>query len=97
MLKIISLYILVMSMSLSIIGPSLSVIIDNDSEIEVVQDVEEEKNESKNELEEFEKFFDSFSLIVSEIAALFRTSNYYYLASSSGHIKDIHSPPPDFV
>lgn len=97
MLKIISLYILVMSMSLSIIGPSLAVIIDNDSEIEVIQDVEEEKNESKNELEEFEKFFDSFSLIFSETAALFRTSNYYYLASSYGHIKDIHSPPPDFV
>lgn len=96
MLRVISLYVLALTMSLSILGPFCLAIIEQDFDIEVVQDTEDEKNETKNELEEFEKFFSPFPFTTTNVSGTLSTSEYYYIVSPYGHIKDIHSPPPDW-
>lgn len=97
MFKAISLYALAFMMSFSIVGPSFIALFESDSSIEIVQDIEEEQSESKKELEEYEKFLTddlSFSIIRTDDPVL---AFYCYLDSSYGHIKDVSSPPPDYI
>jgi hypothetical protein len=97
MIRTFSLYALAMLLSLSILGPSFLALLNTDADIEVVQDIEEEKEETKKELEEYKKFLNelpSFSIKVTDNRDL---SSHYYLIKTYGHIKDIHSPPPDYI
>lgn len=96
MLKAFTLYSLALMLSFSILGPAFLALLDNEADIEVVQDIEEEKNETKKELEEYEKFFNDlvfYSLEVDETAEL---SSYSYFMSTYDYTQDINIPPPDY-
>lgn len=97
MIKTLTLYSLALLLSFSILGPSFMALLENEVDVEVMQDIEEEKKDTKKELEEYEKFFSelpSFSLILSENLDL---SSHYHITRTYGHIRDIHSPPPDWI
>lgn len=78
-------------------GPSFMAFLENETDIEIVQDLEEEnsKEETKKEFEENEKFVEkanTFELEEFSISPIFYS---YYPSLSTSHIMDVHSPPPD--
>lgn len=95
MFKTVSLYALAILLSLSILGPSFLALLENEAEIEIVQDLEEEKKETKKELEEYEKFFSDLPTFSIEIVENRDLSGHHYLVSPYGHTRDINPPPPD--
>lgn len=96
MIKSFTLISLTIMLSFSILGPSLLVLLETETDIEIVQDVEEEKKETKKELEEYQKFYNNLPYFTIKIINTDDLSAYYYLVSPYGHIKDINSPPPDY-
>lgn len=97
MIKIISLYFLSALLSFSIVAPSFAVLIDDNSDIEVVKDVEDENSneETKNDLEEFEKYVEQLNNFEPQEGKIVSTFNSFYHLNISSHIIDVHSPPPD--
>lgn len=95
MIQTLSLYTLAILLSLSILGPSCMAWFENDPNVEVMQDLEEENNEPKKELEECEKIVTEFFSFSFEIINNTDLSSHYYLVKTYGHIRDINAPPPD--
>lgn len=84
-------------LSLSILGPSFLVLIDNHSDIEVAIDLGEEENnsEGKKELDEKKTFFESYALPIIAKKCNLRLKSDYYLHYYGIHIIDVQSPPPE--
>lgn len=84
-------------LTLSILGPSFLVLINNHSDIEVAIDLgeEENKNENKKELDEKKTFFESYTLPVIAKRCNLRSKNNYYFHYYGNHIIDVQSPPPE--
>lgn len=94
-LKSFFLCLLAILLSLSILGPSCTAFFEHDKEVEVVQDIEEEKNETKNELEDYEKFFTELLPLSIEHLENTNLASHYYLVKTYGHITDTQAPPPE--
>ncbi|TVZ52802.1 hypothetical protein [Dokdonia sp. Hel_I_53] len=95
MIKTLSLISFLLFMTASILGPSYLSLCDNGTDIEHVQDFDEEsKKDSKKEIEEVEKFFEkntnsSFNKIVKE-----NSSNFFYQEKVYSYSLVVKSPPP---
>jgi len=96
MLKAFTLYSLAIMLSFSILGPAFLSLFDNDINIEIVQDIEEEKNETKKGLEEYEQFFNDVVSVSIALKETYDLSSYSYIISPYGHTRDINIPPPDY-
>ncbi|WP_396597573.1 hypothetical protein [Dokdonia sp. R86516] len=96
MLKAFTLYSLALTLSFSILGPAFLALLDNEADIEVVQDIEEEKSETKKELEEYEKFLSDLVLYSIEVDETADLCSYSYFMSTYDHTQDINIPPPDY-
>lgn len=83
-------------LSLSILGPSFLALIDH-SDIEIALELGEEENkkESKKELDEKNTFFESFGLPIIAKKCNLRLINDYFLHHYGNHIIDVQSPPPE--
>ena len=97
MIKIISLYFLSALLSFSIVAPSFAVLIEDNGDIEVIKDIEDENSneETKNDLEEFEKYVEQLNNFEPQESLIVYSFNSYYYNISTNHIIDVHSPPPD--
>ena len=97
MIKIISLYFLSALLSFSIVAPSFAVLIEDNGDIEVIKDAEDENSneETKNDLEEFEKYVEQLSNFEPQESLIVYSFNSYYYSISTNYIIDVHSPPPD--
>jgi hypothetical protein len=84
-------------LSLSILGPSFLALIDSHSDIEVALELGEEENkkESKKELDEKKTFFESYSMSIIAKKCNLRLRNNYFLHHYGNHIIDVQSPPPE--
>lgn len=96
MLKVLTLYSLALMLSFSILGPAFLALLENEADIEVVQDIEEEKNETKKELEEYEKFFNDLVFYSMEVDETAELASYSYFMSTYDYTQDINIPPPDY-
>lgn len=95
MLKILFLYTLAILLSLSILGPSYIALTEDNSEIEMVQDHEEDsQQENKKEIEEGEKFFKELFSSLESGFFIKKSSNFFYVYNMHEYILDVHSPPP---
>ena len=96
MLKVLTLYSLALMLSFSILGPAFLALLENEADIEVVQDIEEEKNETKKELEEYEKFFNDLVFYSMEVDETAELASYSYFMGTYDYTQDINIPPPDY-
>lgn len=84
-------------LSLSILGPSFIVLIDNQADIEVALELGEDENkkETKKELDEKDTFFELYrtTAIAKKSHVSFQNTHAVHLYGS--HIIDVQSPPPE--
>ena len=82
-------------MSLSILGSSLSILLENKVEVEISQDFEEEKNENVKDLEEVDKILQLSFVDLNALCEYSNLPTHYNEAFSAAYIDDILIPPPD--
>ncbi|MEP0263267.1 hypothetical protein [Dokdonia sp.] len=86
-------------LSLSILGPSVLVLLDNHSDIEVALELGEEENKKENikELDLKNSFFQSHSdPVIANIHAS-ALNSAYYLHFYGTYVIDVKSPPPEDI
>mgnify|MGYP005995248847 CR=1 FL=1 len=95
MTKVFTLLSLVLFLTVSVLGPSFIAMVDFESDIELVQDYEEESSkDSKKEVEEIDKIFEKqHNLALSEFK-LEVANLFFYQETRYGLAQDVHSPPP---
>jgi len=83
-------------LSISILGPSFVVLIDNQVDIEVALDLGEDENkkETKKELDEKDTFFQVYATSVIVKKCHLSLQNNHTLHQYRNHIIDVQSPPP---
>lgn len=87
--------VLAILLSLSVSGPSLIALLENDVNVEIVQDFDEESNnEIKIDIEEADKYFEEqTSLAMAQISAT-HTTNFFYQDKVYAYSPDVNAPPP---
>lgn len=83
---------------LSLLGPSFVVLIDNQADIEVALDLGEDENkkETKKELDEKDTFFEFYTTLAIEKKPYVSFQNNHILHLYGNHITDVQSPPPEY-
>lgn len=85
-------------LSLSILGPSFIVLVGNQADIEVALDhgEDENKKETKKELDEKDTFFELYATPAIAKKSYISFQNNHIIHLYGSHITDVQSPPPEY-
>lgn len=85
-------------LSLSILGPSFLMLIDSHCDIEIALDLGEEENkkDTKKELDEKDAFFQLYTTPIIAKKCHQISQNNHILHQYRSHVVDVQSPPPKY-